>query len=265
MRALPGAFRIDNEYTAFGENRLMTQQNFRVRAVVSSVLVTALIVLFVRLGYWQLDRARQKHAAYELSQTNAAREPVSFAEIVNEDPQTHLWRRVTADGQYVARQDVILDNQSFNGRPGYLVFTPFKLSNPGTDVVLVNRGWLVNDGHRETVIAPPAPSGDIRIEARVAKAPTPGLLIAGGDSIELMPNGIRRVQRMDYTLLGKALNTSLFPGVLLLESDDKDGLVHDWHPPGSDEARHQSYAFQWFAMALALAVVYGFALRRWRQ
>lgn len=243
----------------------MMQKNVHMRAMVSAVIVAALIVLFIKLGYWQLDRARQKHAAYELSQTNAARDPSNFSNIVNEDPQAHLWRRVVVDGQYLPNRDVVLDNQSYQGQPGYLVFTPLNLNTASGDMVLVNRGWLANDGHREIVTVPPAPSGVIHIEARLAKAPAPGLLLARGDSIESLSNGIRRVQRINYRQLEEALKIKLYPGLLLLESDEKNGLVRDWPLPGSDEARHQSYAFQWFAMSAALVLAYGLAIRKWSK
>ena len=35
-----------------------------------------------------------------------------------------------------------------------------------------------------------------------------------------------------------------------------DGLARHWPPPASDVQKHYGYAFQWFAMATVLAILY---------
>jgi surfeit locus 1 family protein len=44
----------------------------------------------------------------------------------------------------------------------------------------------------------------------------------------------------------------VLPYVLLLNTDEEDGYVRRWKPPDSGTSTHYGYAFQWFAMALAL-------------
>ena len=36
-----------------------------------------------------------------------------------------------------------------------------------------------------------------------------------------------------------------------------DGLVRDWPQPGLDVDKHRGYAFQWYAMAVATAALWG--------
>jgi surfeit locus 1 family protein len=52
--------------------------------------------------------------------------------------------------------------------------------------------------------------------------------------------------------------------VVLLQTSDDGGpkLVRKWPPPEDRAAMHQSYAMQWFGMALALAVFFGVASTR---
>jgi surfeit locus 1 family protein len=44
--------------------------------------------------------------------------------------------------------------------------------------------------------------------------------------------------------------------LLLLDPGESDGYVRSWAPPGFPPLRHVGYALQWFALALALFVIY---------
>jgi surfeit locus 1 family protein len=44
--------------------------------------------------------------------------------------------------------------------------------------------------------------------------------------------------------------------LVLLDAGEPDGYVRTWEPPGFPPLRHIAYAVQWFALALALAVIY---------
>ena len=229
------------------------------------LLVALLGALFVRLGIWQLDRARQKHEAYAHYTANAARAVVDLTDILNEPPEDLLWREVRVSGSYVAGADVLLDNQSHAGQPGYLVYTPMRLRAPSRVVVLINRGWIPLGGKREAVEVPSVDTSERSILAQVGKPPPPGLRLSGDDAIEVLPGGIRRVQRLDYAALAAALDVSLQPYVLLLDPGAEDGFTRAWQPPGSDEDRHRSYAVQWFAMASALVTIYLILLLKARR
>jgi surfeit locus 1 family protein len=44
---------------------------------------------------------------------------------------------------------------------------------------------------------------------------------------------------------------------MILQQDDvNDGLVRKWARPDSGSAKNWGYAFQWFAMALAVLIIY---------
>jgi len=73
---------------------------------------------------------------------------------------------------------------------------------------------------------------------------------------EKMMDGIYRVHRIDITILSGLLGQDLFDTILRLEPDSDHGYVRKWPVPGFGEAKHLGYAFQWFAMALALLVIY---------
>jgi surfeit locus 1 family protein len=44
--------------------------------------------------------------------------------------------------------------------------------------------------------------------------------------------------------------------VILLDPGQPDGYLRNWSPPGLPPLRHLGYAVQWFALAVALVVIY---------
>ena len=49
----------------------------------------------------------------------------------------------------------------------------------------------------------------------------------------------------------------LLQPVMILQQDDiEDGLVRQWVRPDSGAGKNLGYAFQWFAMALAVLIIY---------
>ena len=54
----------------------------------------------------------------------------------------------------------------------------------------------------------------------------------------------------------EATGLQLQPLVILQEDKVKDGLLRAWTRPDSGSSRNLGYAFQWFAMALAIIILY---------
>jgi len=53
----------------------------------------------------------------------------------------------------------------------------------------------------------------------------------------------------------------LEPRILLLDPQEPNGYIRDWHPPGMEPVRHWSYAIQWWCFAF-LAVVFWAVISR---
>jgi surfeit locus 1 family protein len=81
------------------------------------------------------------------------------------------------------------------------------------------------------------------------------LRFEGSELIERMTDDMWRVQHIDFPGLVTSLGEDLLVITLLLDNDAPAGFIRAWTPPGSDEARNLGYAFQWFAMALAVMVI----------
>jgi cytochrome oxidase assembly protein ShyY1 len=229
---------------------------FRHLPLLGGAVVVLMTVGFVRLGLWQLERAQYKQALYAQYQTNAERDVIALAALSSSEPEQTFGRRVTVQGEYLPDRQVVLDNQSHGGAPGYLVFTPFRPLTEPHEAILVNRGWIPLSGSREDVHLPGLSATPLTLEGRLGRPPVAGLRLRGSEAIETLYGGIRRVQVIDYAALGAALGIVLQPRVLLLDPAMPDGFLRAWSPPGNDESRHRSYAFQWFAMAAALVAIY---------
>ena len=65
-----------------------------------------------------------------------------------------------------------------------------------------------------------------------------------------------RVQKIEFNELEQTLDTTFFPYVFRLIPDSDYGYIRDWRLPGSGEEVHEGYAFQWFAFATTLLLIY---------
>lgn len=221
-------------------------------------LVTAVIFpILLLLGFWQLDRAGQKRVLYEQyrEQSTATELDLNTPGILHADkPDRLMWRKVKIAGTFDPEIQIMLDNQISEGRAGYFILTPFRVTG-GEDQVLVNRGWMPAPADRS--VPPPitTPVEEITIHAAVAALPVTGLFL-GGEAIESMGAGIYRVQRIDTGEISALLKRQLPHYVLRLDPASPHGFVRDWPAPGSGEEKHLGYAFQWFALAATLLIIY---------
>jgi surfeit locus 1 family protein len=213
------------------------------------LMAILVMALTARLGIWQLDRAQEKTRLQTqiLERVQQAEWPQRQLAASSSDLPGQLHRRTQVTGQWLDRWTVFLDNRQLDGRPGFFVLTPLRLSD-GTAVV-VQRGWLPRHFlEREQVQAPVLPEGEVQLLARIA-APPSRLLALGeeGDS----KGRIR--QNLDLEAYALETGLNLRPLSLLQldgSAQTNDGLRRDWPLPALDVSKHHGYAFQWFALSL---------------
>jgi surfeit locus 1 family protein len=211
----------------------------------------------VRLGFWQLDRLEERRAFNAELEAAVASQPTSLADLPTEDDVTY--RRVTVDGTWDARHEVILFGRSLEGRPGNHVLTPLRLADGRA--VLVDRGWVPSD-----VRAPPvggdaaATPGDVSVDGIVL----PSDDAEGGAGGGALPTQVRRV---DVAALDAAIPYDLVPSVyVLLQTQTPDQERPIPAPlPETSEGPHLSYAIQWFTFATIAVVGYVLLVRRARR
>lgn len=226
----------------------------RTRRVV--VLVAALlgVLLTARLGLWQLSRADQKERLQALLEQRGTAPPVPAAELAETasaaEPQHY--RRITLRGRWIAGPTVFLDNRPHDGRTGFVVVTPLQPEGGG-GALLVQRGWVPRDAAERTRLpALPLPEGVVEITGLIAPPPTRWVQL-GADAA----GPIR--QNLDLESFSRETGLRLRP-LSLLQLDAAgaapDGLVRQWPKPAVDVHKHYGYAFQWFALAGLITILY---------
>ena len=220
-------------------------------------LATLLVLpLFLSLGFWQLDRAEQKRTLHHEFE---GRQAASEINLNKEDAQLNSfdelqWRKVSIEGVFSRDNNVLLDNQVERGVAGYFVYTPFKIKEQDA-WVLVNRGWVPAGTSRDNPPEIVAAGEVLRIIGSVKSPPKTGILLAE-NIVEQLGKGTVRVQKLELAGIGETLNLELLPYVLRMDPDSPAGFARTWKTPGSGEETHLGYAFQWFAMATAIFVIY---------
>lgn len=230
---------------------------YRFRARLIPSLVTAILLpIFIALALWQLDRADFKYELRKLRQENSQKAETDLFSS-DRDAQQMLNRKVRVNGRYLPDRTLLLVNRKYRGQPGYLLYTPMRLGD-GVATVLIARGWLRQSDGQLPPWPQPAPlSGTIH--GRVDVIPSVGIQL--GEPDEGYRQWPKVVSYLTHDWLQGVLDGEVLPYVVKLRSDVDDGLIRDWPAFSQGQERmppekHTSYAVQWFALTITLALLY---------
>ncbi|MGV3492304.1 MAG: SURF1 family protein [Ramlibacter sp.] len=219
------------------------------RLLVASAALAG-IAATLSLGAWQWGRAQQRIALHEAIVAQERTPPVPPAELAGTtDPSALLHRPVVLRGTWVAGRTVFLDNRQMNGIPGFYVVTPLRLEGSEA-TVLVQRGWAQRNFTRRDVLPPvQTPAGAVEVRGRLA--PPPAKLYAF-DAEEQGP--IR--QNLDLARFRAETGLALLPLSVQQTGAPSEGLLRQWPQPASGAEKNYGYAFQWWALAALIAILY---------
>jgi cytochrome oxidase assembly protein ShyY1 len=212
------------------------------RWIIGHVLVLAIVVACINLGFWQLRRLHQRkeHNAVVLAR-GARTTPLPDAGWTPGDHEDLTFRRVTVHGVYDAGHEVLVRFRSRLGLPGYEVVTPL-LTDRGA--VLVDRGWVPLDlGDRWPAPEATAPAGELDVHGLLAPEES------GGQRLERTAKGQTVVGSIKVPELRRTLPYSELYGLHLLAEGNPAGYPAPVEPPDLSEGPHFSYAVQWFSFA----------------
>ena len=233
----------------------------RLRWIAVHLVVVALAVTFVSLGFWQLRRLDERRADNALIQTNMAPAPAPLAatlERFGQDPDALRYRRVVIEGEYRPAHEVVLTPRSHDGRPGHDVVTPLVLEDG--DAVLVDRGWVPFEYDDPPVIAAAPPPGPVRVTGILLPTQTAARAGAADSSTDRLTF----LSSVDVDRLQPQIPLPLLPfSVQLVQQEPPaDGLPAPAPLPEVSEGSHLSYAWQWFFFTAILLIGYPLLLRR---
>ena len=222
--------------------------------LIPTAIVAALCALMAALGFWQLDRGRQKQVLMTAFDANAMG-PMRVRLAGLDARRVDRYQAVTGSGEFFPGPVVYLDNRVRGGVPGFEVLRPLRIG--GTQAVaLVNLGWAAQGaGGRHDIPRLAVPTGEVAIAGLVDK-PQQGAFRLGPDDPPL-DDLHWIVQTLEFADLEDRMGMTLLPLSILLTPDAPFGGVREWSPRfATSPAKHRAYAFQWFSMSLVLLALF---------
>lgn len=232
--------------------------------LIGHVLIIAIAIAFVNLGFWQLRRLDEKRTLNARVEQRLGEPTVSLGSLVEptvpvDDAAIEpiVNRRVEVTGRYDPGAEVLVRSRSLNGQAGYHVLTP--LIEKDDLAVLINRGWVPGP---DTVRTPP--SGTVTVTGLILTTQRRGSI----GPTDPADGVVREISRSDVERVQLQYSADLYPVIVQAEKTLRAGeqvpageldMPIVLPPPTPDEANHLSYALQWFAFT-AIAIVGWLAL-----
>ncbi len=213
-----------------------------------TVLAVLVISLFMRLGFWQIHRAHEKKQMIGSYQAETTKTPMEW-QVSNQLPTQYENIRVTG---HFGPDVLLLDNQHYHHQFGYHVISPLEIANG--QIILIDRGWIVGDITRETLPKISTPQGLTQIVGHVYFPSSKNW--AFGHLTEREEHHVWVVELIDTELISQFLHKSVYPFMIRLSKNEKDGYVREWNIVSMPPERHYAYALQWFLMALVIFILF---------
>ncbi|MGH3586058.1 MAG: SURF1 family protein [Pseudonocardia sp.] len=225
-----------------------------------------------RLGVWQLDRAyeRAELAAQQEAAEAVAHGPEALGDLL--PPQTSfpgelVGQETWVTGTYETEGQMLVAGRSLEGRTGYLVLTPLRVTDDGSGgeswaslsgppVIPVVRGWV--DSPDPGAAALDVPDGEVRVTGWLQAAES---VQEGGEPLPENPDGPPLVDSISTGALVNSWGGPIYSGyVVLTSSEPAQAPAADGGPAplprpileGGDGVNLQNlfYALQWWVFGL---------------
>ena len=219
------------------------------------IVGSLLVVLFAGLGTWQISRGLEKQASRA-----AFSDETGFAAWQDGMP-VRPGQQLRATGHYDPEHQLLLENIILDSRYGYYVITPL-LGENGEPVLLVNRGWLEKSAAPVEPAMLDVPTTRITVRGRAGSLPRAGYKM--GAAIDPAADWPKAAVYPSYDEVAAALAAPVQSFVLLLDEEEQHGFLRQWVPTERGPGVNFGYAFQWFAMAVALAALLTWNYRKKR-
>jgi surfeit locus 1 family protein len=221
------------------------------RLLVPAATTAVLLAVLLSLGVWQLHRLRWKEGI--LAQIAAA-EAAAPVPLSGTPPR---FSRVVVHGHYAPGFAALYGVSTRDGSQGPVLGGDALglLLRDGAPPLLVDRGWVPAPAAGATPPAPP--SGDVAVIGYIHEADTGGLFTPRDDP------GAGRVYALDPARIAAEFRLPTPAGFVLVAMGPPQagGPIPAEHLPRPPN-NHFQYAMTWFALAVALGIIYAMHLRR---
>ena len=216
-------------------------------SLLPSIFILALLALLLSLGNWQLNRAEEKRDIESKIIAAQTDKPIHISSL--EQSVDREFYKITLEGYFDDKKNIIYDNQTENGVAGYYVLTPFMISK--TDAFLVNRGFVRWGSDRNQLSVNPVAS-NYRVINGTLKRPKERMTLKDNSPEVKFPY---LIQSLNMEKLASSTDLNIGQLMVELDKDQPDGFIRNWQPFYGTVDKHIGYAIQWFSMAAVLILI----------
>ena len=208
--------------------------------------------IFVFLGFWQIERGAEKDQIVSNFEEAQTKQPLPISN------NSKKWDRVYVNGALDKSKTIFIDNTIYKGVLGYKVVAPLILDMD--EIILVDFGWTKQPERRGDVKTVEISSNQNISVTGVLEQPELGLVL----SDELFSSSWPKIsQSKSIDALQELFDEKIYPFTLLSDFRKDSDLTYikpvvTNMPP----VKHYGYAGQWFAMFIALTIMYIYFLRK---
>ena len=208
--------------------------------------------VFVFLGFWQIERGAEKDQIVSNFEEAQMKQPLPISN------NSKKWDRVYVNGALDKSKTIFIDNTIYKGALGYKVVAPLILDRD--EIILVDFGWTKQPERRGDVKTVEISSNQNISVTGVLEQPELGLVL----SDELFSSSWPKIsQSKSIDALQELFDEKIYPFILLSDFRKDSDLTYikpvvTNMPP----VKHYGYAGQWFAMFIALTIMYIYFLRK---
>ena len=208
--------------------------------------------VFVFLGFWQIERGAEKDQIVSNFEEAQMKQPLPISN------NSKKWDRVYVNGFLDKSKTIFIDNTIYKGALGYKVVAPLILDMD--EIILVDFGWTKQPERRGDVKTVEISSNQNISVTGVLEQPELGLVL----SDELFSSSWPKIsQSKSIDALQELFDEKIYPFILLSDFRKDSDLTYikpvvTNMPP----VKHYGYAGQWFAMFIALTIMYIYFLRK---
>lgn len=209
-----------------------------------------MLLILVALGTWQLQRLQWKEELIGRLQTRSTAAAMDLPAGPLSRDETE-YARVLVSGTFDHKNEFHLLNRSLNGEAGLHVLTPL-IRSDGEGAVLISRGWIPFQLRDQALRAEGQTEGPVTVE---------GIVRFAGEPPPFIPDNEPQNNAWYYVdppAMAAAAGLGALPGHYVMSSDKSVPggwpLGHQWRLDLPND--HLQYAITWYALAVALAVIY---------
>jgi surfeit locus 1 family protein len=222
--------------------------DFRPRPVPTLIAGIGILVLLA-LGTWQLFRLAEKNAINAFRAERAAAAAVPLPARID-DIASWEFRRVRVTGTFDHARELHVNARSQRGNTGYDIVTPLRRADGAP--VLINRGWVPYSRKDAATRADGQVAGAVTVEGILRTEPRKGWL---------MPTNSAARNEWFWFDLPAMKQAASVPDAAAFYIEASAAPNPGGFPIGGQTLlslpnNHLQYAFTWFSLAIALAVIY---------